>query len=129
MPKFVEMLTPWETEEVSCIAQFYKLLVQEILDRVEDGFVDLVKLKMKNTGDSGASALPPALSAQSEPECPRDDDNDWAYNLDFLWPLVFRRRQTRKHTTRSVLSISPRVVFWLCGNWYIYHCQLQLGLC
>lgn len=38
-PRFAAMLRPWEVEEICCVAQFYKVLAEELSDRIEEDFV------------------------------------------------------------------------------------------
>lgn len=47
-PRFRAMLQvrPWEVEEISCVAQFYQSLVEELSDRIEEDFVTVAKQKM-----------------------------------------------------------------------------------
>lgn len=45
-PRFAAMLRSWEVEEISCVAQFYKTLVEELSDRIEEDFVTTAKEKM-----------------------------------------------------------------------------------
>ncbi|KAE8375355.1 hypothetical protein BDV26DRAFT_267984 [Aspergillus bertholletiae] len=42
------MLRPWEIEEISCVGEFYKLLMEELSDRIEEDFVIMVKEKMNS---------------------------------------------------------------------------------
>ncbi|KAE8140075.1 hypothetical protein BDV38DRAFT_269461 [Aspergillus pseudotamarii] len=50
-PRFAAMLYPWEIEEMSCVAQFYKGLLEELSDRIEEDFVTMAKEKMAARAD------------------------------------------------------------------------------
>ncbi|KAK2766760.1 hypothetical protein FQN54_006074 [Arachnomyces sp. PD_36] len=52
-PRFAAMLHPWEVEESFCVAQFYKVLMEELCDRIEEDFVVTVKEKMKTRAKAG----------------------------------------------------------------------------
>ncbi|GMG26249.1 hypothetical protein F9C07_1475496 [Aspergillus flavus] len=52
-PRFAAMLHPWEVEELSCVAQFYKVLMEELSDRIEEDFVTMAKEKMDARPDVG----------------------------------------------------------------------------
>jgi hypothetical protein len=45
-PRFTAMLSSWEVEEISCVAQFYMTFMEELCDRIENDFVILIKEKM-----------------------------------------------------------------------------------
>ncbi|BAE59661.1 unnamed protein product [Aspergillus oryzae RIB40] len=52
-PRFAAMLRPWEVEEISCVAQFYRVLLEELSDRIEEDFVTMAKEKMDARADVG----------------------------------------------------------------------------
>ncbi|OGM46115.1 hypothetical protein ABOM_005712 [Aspergillus bombycis] len=47
------MLRPWEVEEISCVAQFYKALMEELSDAIEEDFVAIAKEKMAAHAEVG----------------------------------------------------------------------------
>ncbi|KAE8163789.1 hypothetical protein BDV40DRAFT_311525 [Aspergillus tamarii] len=52
-PRFAAMLRPWEIEEISCVGQFHKGLLEELCDKIEEDFVTMVKEKMAARADVG----------------------------------------------------------------------------
>ncbi|KAB8264396.1 hypothetical protein BDV32DRAFT_145640 [Aspergillus pseudonomiae] len=47
------MLHPWEVEEMFCVGQFYKVLMEELSDKIEEDFVTMVKEKIAACADVG----------------------------------------------------------------------------
>ncbi|KAE8330983.1 hypothetical protein BDV39DRAFT_169722 [Aspergillus sergii] len=56
-PRFAAMLRPWEIEEMCCVGQFYKALMEELSDRIEDDFVTMAKEKMDTRVDVGGEKV------------------------------------------------------------------------
>ena len=44
--RFIAKLHPWEVEELNCLVQFYTWLMQKVLDKVDDNFVNLINGKL-----------------------------------------------------------------------------------